>query len=209
MNVLILGGFGKLGEAVYRQLAPLSTINVTLFGRKHAEAPAYPAAKVIYGDATNVDDLKHALSGIDVVFSTLGPFDVEKFAVPLISAMTETGVTRLYWSTQFQIVQPTVTNDMIDLAATFGFSEEVERAYVENQTLGAKLIEDSDLNYTLLMCHFFKYDDTIQKSVVEPSGQAIHGGPISIYSLSVAISQLLQQPSDYQRAGVMISAKEN
>ncbi|GKT02835.1 oxidoreductase [Furfurilactobacillus sp. OKN36] len=208
MNILILGGFGKLGQEVYRELAPLPEVNVTLFGRKHADAKPVTAANVFYGDATKVEDLVSALAGIDIVFSTLGPFEVEKYAVPLIEAMNEAGVGRLYWSTQFQIARPEVTQDMLDLAATFGFSEEVERNYVENQKLGASLIESSNLSYTLLLCHFFKYDDSVQKAIIEPSSQVIDGGPISVRSLAVTLSQLFQNPDDYRRAGVMISAME-
>lgn len=208
MNIVILGAFGHLGKAVYQLLEPLPNVNLTLFGREKENIEVASTTKVIFGDATNPADLEEALQGKDVVFSTLGPFHVETFATPLVETMEKLGVGRLFWTTQFQIRQAEVTEENIALAKTFGFDEETERTYVANQKLGAQIIEDSSLDYTLLMPHFFKYDNSIEKAILQDEDEMVKGEPISIYSLAVVLANLLLQPESYNRSGVIISASK-
>ncbi|WP_421017160.1 NAD(P)H-binding protein [Furfurilactobacillus cerevisiae] len=203
---MILGGSGKLGQAVYKQLAPFSDVTLRLFDRGKSSHNDTPLAEHIIGDATSVDDLKRALQGIDVVFSTLGPFHVETFAKPLTEAMNATGVKRLFWTTQFQIAAPTVTKENLVLAQTFGFDEKTERDYVANQTLGAKIIEAGHLDSTLLLCHFFDYNDAVQRVIVEPAAPKVSGGPISIGSMAIVIADMLRHEERYRQPQLMISA---
>ncbi|MBC1501339.1 NAD(P)H-binding protein [Listeria weihenstephanensis] len=208
MNIVILGAFGHLGKAVYQLLEPLPDVNLTLFGREKENIEVAPTTKVIFGDATNTEDLERVLQGQDIVFSTLGPFHVETFATPLVETMEKLGVKRLFWTTQFPIRQETVTDENIELAKVFGFDEETERTYVANQQLGAKIIEESSLDYTLLMPHFFKYDNTIEKAILQDDDETVKGDPISIYSLAVVLANLVLQPDRYSRKGVIISASK-
>ncbi|MBC1435086.1 NAD(P)H-binding protein [Listeria rocourtiae] len=208
MNIVILGAFGHLGKAVYQLLEPLPNVNLTLFGREKANIEVASTTKVIFGDATSTADLEEALRGQDVVFSTLGPFHVEAFAKPLVETMEKLDVKRLFWTTQFQIKQDEVTAENIALAQTFGFDEETERTYVANQKLGAQIIEGSGLDYTLLMPHFFKYDNSVAKVILQGEDETVKGGPISIYSLAVGLVYLLLRPELYSKAGVIISATE-
>lgn len=208
MNIVILGAFGHLGKAVYQLLEPLPNVNLTLFGWEKENIEVASTTKVIFGDATNPEDLEGALQGQDVVFSTLGPFHVETFAKPLVETMEKLDVKSLFWTTQFQIRQDEVTAENIALAKTFGFDEEMERTYVANQKLGAQIIEDSSLDYTLLMPHFFKYDNSIAKVILQDEDETVKGEPISIYSLAVGLVYLLLQPELYNKKGVIISAAE-
>ncbi|MCH4009158.1 NAD(P)H-binding protein [Companilactobacillus sp.] len=206
MNILILGT-GKLGYEVYKKVSVFSGTNITLFDRTPSEQDT-SLAKQIIGDATNVDDLKAALKGIDVVYSTLGPFDVDQFAKPLVKAMEETGVKRLFWTTQFQLNYPEITPENFALAKTFGFSEEIETNYVTGQKAGADTIKNSNLDYTLLLCHFFKYNDDVEKSIVEPVREKVSGEPISLYSLSLSIAEMLYNQDNYPEKEYMISAEK-
>lgn len=70
MNILIIGT-GKLGYEVYRRVAVMPQHHVTLLDHHRHEHDVSLATQLI-GDASNVDDLKCALRGIDVVFSTVG-----------------------------------------------------------------------------------------------------------------------------------------
>lgn len=206
MKILILGSSGILGQAVLKQLAPLPDVTIRAFdrGKKSVVYPDFVEHAV--GDATNVTDLKAALKDVDVVFSTLGPFNVETYATPLVQAMQETGVTRLFWSTQFQIYDKDISSDNLALAATFGFDEATERGYVQNQREAADIIEAGNLNSTLLMIHFFKYDDTLQHAILDPKGQPVSGGPISIPSLATVLAEMLHHEADYREDAIQISA---
>ncbi|WP_260201616.1 hypothetical protein [Lactiplantibacillus pentosus] len=70
MNVLIIGT-GKLGYEVYRRVAVMPECHVTLLDHHRHDHDVSLATQLI-GDATSVEDLKRALVGIDVVFSTVG-----------------------------------------------------------------------------------------------------------------------------------------
>ncbi|GAT17967.1 NAD(P)H-binding protein [Secundilactobacillus silagei] len=208
MKILILGSSGILGQAVVKQLAPLPDVDLRVFdrGKKGVTYPDF--VEHIVGDATSVADLKDALNGVDVVFSTLGPFKVETFATPLVQAMQEAGVSRLFWSTQFQIYDDGISPENLKLAASFGFDEATERGYVENQRQAADIIEATHLDSTLLMIHFFNYDQSIQHAVLDAKDQPVSGGPISIASLAIVLAEMLHHEADYRQDAIKISAKD-
>lgn len=143
-----------------------------------------------------------------MVFSTLGPFKVETFATPLVQAMQEAGVSRLFWSTQFQIYDDGISPENLKLAASFGFDEATERGYVENQRQAADIIEATHLDSTLLMIHFFNYDQSIQHAVLDAKDQPVSGGPISIASLAIVLAEMLHHEADYRQDAIKISAKD-
>jgi putative NADH-flavin reductase len=205
MNILIIGT-GKLGYEVYRRVAVMPQHHVTLLDHHRHEHDVSLATQLI-GDASNVDDLKRALRGIDVVFSTVGITHAAQFATALVQAMDAVGVKRLFWTTQFQINYDQISEAMYTLAhREFGFSREVETTYVAGQKAGAAVIRNSDLDYTLLACHFFKYNDEVDQLIVEPAGNAVSGGPLSLFSLATLITDMLEHPQDYPQRELMISA---
>lgn len=206
MNVLIIGT-GKLGYEVYRRVAVMPECHVTLLDHHRHDHDVSLATQLI-GDATSVEDLKRALVGIDVVFSTVGITQAETFATALVQAMDEVGVKRLLWTTQFQINADQISEAMYDLAnREFGFSREVETNYVAGQKAGAAVIKASDLAYTLLECHFFKYTDEADKLIVESAENAVSGGPLSIFSLATLIADMVLHNRDYPQHELLISAR--
>lgn len=206
-NILILGSSSALGKAVLDQLCVLPNIEITAFDRGNKDVIYPNFVKHIIGDATDYNDLKEALVGIDIVFSTLGPFEMEKFATPLVKAMTELNIQRLFWTTQYQILDSEVSKENLDLALDFGFSEAVELTYVETQKAGAEIIRNSSLNYTLLMLHFFYYDNRLQQTVLNFQQEPIEGGPISVGTLAKMISEMIYHEELYEQRFIKISAK--
>lgn len=206
MNILIIGT-GKLGYEVYRKVAVLPKSHVTLLDHHRHDHDVSLATQLI-GDASKVADLKRALQGIDAVFSTVGITHATQFATALVQAMDEVGVKRLFWTTQFQINYSHISEEMFVLAQReFGFSREIETTYVAGQKAGAAVIKASDLDYTLLECHFFKYNDDIDRLIVEPAGKSITGGPVSLPTLATLITDMLYHESDYPEHELMISAQ--
>ncbi|WP_349516154.1 NAD(P)H-binding protein [Leuconostoc suionicum] len=206
-NILILGSSSPLGFEVVNQLLPLPEVNIIAFDRGKAGIQYPQGVCHIIGDATNEDDLKDALKNIDTVFSTLGPFSVEKFAHPVVKVMTEEGVKRLFWTTEYQIFDKIISQKDIDLAATFGFDEEIERSYVENQKLGASIIQNSNLNYTLLLAHFFEYKDRIHKIYLNSIDEEIQGGPISVVSFAKILAEMIYHDELYEYSAIKISGE--
>ena len=205
MNILIIGT-GKLGYEVYRRVAVMPQHHVTLLDHHRHEHDVSLATQLI-GDASNVDDLKRALRGIDVVFSTVGRTHAAQFATALVQAMDAVGVKRLFWTTQFQINYDQISEAMYTLARReFGFSREVETTW-PGQRPGLRLSGIVILDYTLLACHFFKYNDEADQLIVEPAGNAVSGGPLSLFSLATLITDMLEHPQDYPQRELMISAR--
>lgn len=67
-NVLLLGATGTAGSAITEKLLSDTDYHVTLFAR-HAEDQFSdrPRTTVVNGDAENMEDLKKAMQGQDVV----------------------------------------------------------------------------------------------------------------------------------------------
>ncbi|KAK5949293.1 hypothetical protein OHC33_009646 [Knufia fluminis] len=96
IKVALAGATGNLGPAALKALLEAG-FEVTILSRKDSNStdslPAHPNQKVIKVDYNDVEDLRSALQGIDVVVSTLAAtsFNDRK---PLIDAALTAGVKR-------------------------------------------------------------------------------------------------------------------
>lgn len=208
MKILILGSSGALGQAVVNQLAPLPDVTIRAFDRGKPGV-VYPGfVEHVVGDALNVADLTAAMQDVDVVFSTLGPYKVDEFATAVVQAMRDARVQRLFWTTQFQIYDDQITPAGYKLAADFGFDAATEESYVANQRAAADIITAAGLQSTLLMVHFFQYEQTVQHAVLDAVDQPVSGGPISLGTLPVVVAEMLHHEADYRQVAIKVSAAQ-
>ena len=71
MNILIFGANGNIGTRVVFSLLN-DGHNVKAFVHGTSQLPEHELLTTITGDVRNADDVESALSGVDVVISTLG-----------------------------------------------------------------------------------------------------------------------------------------
>ncbi len=105
MKVIVFGATGTVGRHLVQQSLEKG-YHVTAFGRNAGHLTSeFPDAKIIRGDVTNFDDVRHAVAGHDSVFVVLGSGKKRSGTVRsagtlnIIRAMQETGVRRLICQT--------------------------------------------------------------------------------------------------------------
>ena len=150
MKILILGATGSLGSYVIEALNS-PKVELVLFSRKAKRLDNYKNQaniKIIEGDATNKADLIKALEGVDAVYAGLAG-SLEQMAKNLIEAMNEAKVKRLVWITSYGIYNEAGRGTM------------PPSSYVNS----AKIIEGSNLDYTLIRPQWFSSRNEINYEI--------------------------------------------
>ncbi len=95
-HVLILGAGGNIAGRVIDLLSHEENVRLTLFVRnaRRLRNRAVAKSSIIDGDVLNLDDVRKAMTGIDIVYANLAG-DLEHMAANIVKAMDETGVKRL------------------------------------------------------------------------------------------------------------------
>ncbi len=159
MQVLIIGANGSVAQWAIQGFLQSTNVNLKLFLRKAKRLDNLAKAnsqrvQLIDGDATDINALKNAMKGVDVVYANLAGSNLGQMARSITQAMREVGVERLVWISSYGVYQD-------------------EYAEIPNRNKGAissmlkpyadsvKIIEASGLNYTIIRPQWFSNADEI------------------------------------------------
>lgn len=186
-NVIILGAGGNIARKVTEILADDESVNLTLFLRNCKQLNSEYAARVrvIEGDVLNYEQLKAAISGHDLVYANLAG-DLETMAKNIVRAMSETGVKTLIF------------------ISSIGIYEEPVRAVLKPYRKAADVIEESDLEYTILRPTWFTNVDEVDYEITN-KGEPERGSVISQQSLATLISNIIRSPEKYARQNLGVN----
>ena len=147
---------------------------------------------MIEGDATDVAALKAALAGIDIVYANLGNAQIEKQAQNVVAAMDQAGVKRLIWISTLGIYD--------EVPGKFGAwnHAQLDGGYLEPYTAAAKVIEDSDLAYTIIRPAWLSNKDIVSYEITHRH-DAFKGTEVSRKSIADVVVKLIDDPSQAQR----------
>lgn len=98
--------------------------------------------QLIEGDARDINALKSAMSGVNVVYANLAG-DLPKMAEAIIQAMKETGLKRLIW------------------IGSYGVYDSENVSHRSRHAEPIRLIEASGLDYTIIRPQWFSNADEI------------------------------------------------
>lgn len=187
-KVLIIGATGNFGLEVRRYLLENTDYRLTLISR-HAETLKTDSRRerAINVDATDLEALKAAVRGQDIVFSALYTYNLADIARQTVRAMEETGVDRLLFTAAMGIYneipddvdpQDNVKNNL---------------AQIPNRD-GAQIVENSGLNYTVLRPGYFTrgagpYDVTYK-------GQPVTGYHTAYSSITEVAAKLMEDHTE-------------
>ena len=148
MKILLLGASGSLGSYVIDELLSVDGVNLRLYARDIKKLENFRSDKttLIQGDVLDKARLKEA---VDSVYAGLAG-SLEAMASSLVSAMKETGVKRLVWITSYGIYEGEVPS-----------GRRTPSSYINS----AKIIENSDLDYTLIRPQWFSDANEIDYEV--------------------------------------------
>lgn len=191
MKVLILGANGQLARNTTRAFLDQTDAILILYLR-HAHRLANPdpgRVRKIEGDVLDIETLKSAMDGQDVVYANLAGDMVHQARV-IIDAMHATGITRLIF------------------ISSMGIYGEVPgeryRSILDPYRDSVALIEQSDLDYTILRPGWFTHDPEVHYQITR-KGEPFKGHDVSLNSLSDLILKLAADPGLYVRESIGVS----
>ena len=149
-HVLLLGATGTAGSAITKKLLSDTECHVTLFAR-HAEDmfSDSPRTTVVNGDAEQIENLKEAMQGQEVVYCAISGEALPQIAENIVAAMGECGVKRLIFMGAVGIYNE-IPDDMDGED-----NLDNEPAQLPNRQ-AVDIVEASDLNYTVLRPGYLK-----------------------------------------------------
>lgn len=152
MKVLILGTTGSLGKYVIDALLHKNpNIELILYARNSGRLKNYATnqrIQIIDGDVLDTNKLTQALQGVNAVYAGLAG-DLSNMAKSLITAMNAAQVKRLVWISSYGIYNE-IGNGTMPPAE-----------YVHS----AKIIEQSNLDYTIIRPQWFSSRDEIDYEI--------------------------------------------
>lgn len=191
VNVLIVGATGSIARVVTELLLKETDAQLTLCVRNARRLGNVDAAgvRVIEVDVLDTPALTDAMTGQDVVYANLAG-DLVPMARSIVRAMGAAGVTRLVW------------------ISSMGIYEEVPgeryRRVLDPYRDSARVIEASDLDYTILRPGWFTDDEEVAYETTR-QGESFRGHDISRRSLAALVVKLATTPGLEMRQSLGVS----
>jgi uncharacterized protein YbjT (DUF2867 family) len=194
MNIAILGASGKFGRAFAAKLLANPDYQLTVISRTvrniFEDSHRVTARNV---DATNQKDLKNALKNQDIVYCAISGSDL-----PVIARnLTEIRPKRVIFMTVVGIYNELSEGN----GAEYNVENETEQIPNRNS---AKIIEDSDLDYTILRCGYLMHgkDD---EYVITKKGENAKGYISTIQSVEKIAIDIIENPELYSRESISVT----
>jgi len=144
---------------------------------------------IVEGDVLDIDTLKPAMQGQEVVYANLAG-RMEQQARNIINAMHGTGLKRLIFISSMGIYGEV--------------PGESYRSILDPYRDSAAVIEASDLDYTILRPGWFTREDEINYQITQ-KGEPFKGHDVSLNSLSDLIVKLVLSPTMEVRHSLGVS----
>ncbi|MFD1671059.1 SDR family oxidoreductase [Agrilactobacillus yilanensis] len=190
-KVLILGANGQIAREAIDLFKDRKDIQLSLFLRqaKRIQPVAPSDSKIIEGDVLNPEDLTAAVTGQDVVYANLsGTNSIEKQAKSVVTAMDKAGVKRLIWISTLGIYD--------EVPGKFGEWNHhmLDDGYLPNYSAAAKIIEASDLDYTIIRPAWLTNKHEIDYETTQ-KGTPFVGTEVSRRSVAAFVVELAENPA--------------
>ncbi len=198
-NVLILGAGGQIAHHAEKQLLDETDAKLTLFLRHPKKVTVSDDSRetVVTGDAANVSDVAAAVKGQDFVYANLAGGNIGDQARTIVKAMDEAGVKRLAWISTLGIYD--------EVPGNFGkWNNETLDGYLQSYAAAAKVIEDSDLDYTIIRPAWLQNKDEVDYEITN-KGEAFKGTEVSRKSIAAVVTSLIKDPTEHVRASIGVN----
>jgi len=186
-NVLILGASGNIASNVIDLLSHDDSIRLHLFLRRAGRLRSRIGAnsRVIEGDVLNLEDLREAMTGVDIVYANLAG-DLKQMATNIVKVMGEKGVKRLIF------------------ISSIGIYEHPLKPMLKPYRKSVDVIERSDLDYTVLRPTWFTNADEVDYEITR-KGEPEKGSVVSQKSVASFIVEIVKSPESYVRESLGIN----
>lgn len=200
-EVLILGASGGIATLVERRLIDDPRVHLTLLARRPERIASDIATDervdVVAADVTAHDDLVAAMAGKDVVYANLYGANLGAQGDAVVAAMHESGVRRVIWISANGIYG--------EIPGEYGrWNAMMLGDTLDAYAAGAKAVEDSDLDYTIIRPAWFSDNDEVHYELTQ-KGEPAKGTEVSRQSVAAYVAALILDPSQASRQSVGIN----
>lgn len=199
-KVIVIGANGVTAQQVISRLIKQPNVQLSLFVRQASKLHIVHDDKqinIFEGDAINMDDLRAAIQGQEIVISTLGGMDLDIKTENIVKVMRELRVKRLIAISAGGIYD--------ELSEPFNSWDKQVVGYTRPTNLRtAEVIEHSPLEYTILRPVWLT-DKSSEEFQLTKKGEVFKGTETSRASLGHFIANIVENPQLHIRENLGIS----
>ena len=199
-KVIVIGANGVTAQQVISRLIKQPNVQLSLFVRQASKLHIVHDDKqinIFEGDAINMDDLRAAIQGQEIVISTLGGMDLDIKTENIVKVMRELRVKRLIAISAGGIYD--------ELSEPFNSWDKQVVGYTRPTNLRtAEVIEHSPLEYTILRPVWLT-DKSSEEFQLTKKGEVFKGTETSRASLGRFIANIVENPQLHIRENLGIS----
>ena len=203
-KVLVLGATGHIAHFAIEALLGQTDDQLVLFTRHPQHLPEYDQSRVtvVQGDTLKPADLDSAMNGVDMVYANLANPDIKTQAQNIVAAMDKHNITTLVWISTLGIYNEVPgkfgqwNNDMLGFGKADG--------YLTTYRAAADVIENSDLNYTIIRPAWLTNKDEVDYETTD-KGQDFKGTEVSRKSIGNFVAKILQDPTPYAKRSIGVN----
>lgn len=194
-KILILGAAGEIARMLTDRLLAESDAELVLYGRNVSQRLVLEEnsrIKLVDGTFGESEKLEAALADVDVVYlnSMSSPDDTAS----VVQALEKAGVKRLLGATIAGV------EDEVPYELATWTKNSLPASYIKGEYDSAKLVKDSNLDYTLLRLTWLFNDESDREYELVPSGVEFADAEVSRQAVTQAILDILNgEESEYVR----------
>ncbi|KRN28849.1 hypothetical protein IV38_GL001056 [Lactobacillus selangorensis] len=197
-KVIILGANGQIARLVRQDLLKKTDDHLTLYLRRAERLGKIDPAReeVVEGDVNDLDLLTEAIRGQEIVYANLGG-QFEPLAKNIVTAMDTAQVKRLIYVTGLGLYH--------EVPGEFGrwVEESIGSDIMDDTRRAARIIEDSDIDYTIIRAAYMDNDPKIDYELTE-KGEPFKGTIVSRQSIADLIEKTIADPQLHQKSSLGI-----
>ncbi|MFD1471868.1 SDR family oxidoreductase [Companilactobacillus mishanensis] len=198
-DVLILGANGQIARLSENIFLSDTGDDLKLYLRRadRLRDLANDRVELIDGDATDVDKLVESMKDVQMVYANLAGNNIEDQAKAVVEAMGKAGVSRLVWISTLGIYD--------EVPGKFGkWNNETLGDYITRYAAAAKVIEGSDLDYTVIRPAWLTNKDEVDYETTQ-KGEAFKGTEVSRKSIAQIVVDIAQVPSKFSKESIGVN----
>lgn len=199
-RILILGANGKIARLVEKRLVNNPDYFLTLVLRNSQRLSEYESIEnvsVIQGDVNDSKVLNQVMKNQDVVYANLNG-NMERLVKNIVISMKNNEINQLIWITGSGLYHevPDPFGSWVENYVGHESKEDTRRA--------AKIIEGSDLEYTIIRAAYMTNEDEVDYELTK-KGDTFKGTMISRKSIADFVIKIIDQGDQYSRESYGIS----
>ncbi|APX71424.1 SDR family oxidoreductase [Companilactobacillus allii] len=195
-KVLILGANGKIARRATQIYLDSTNNSLRLYLRRPERLRDIDnkLVEIVGGDTTDEKTLVESMKDVDVVYANLAGGNIEQQAKAVVEAMHATGVKRLIWISTLGIYD--------EVPGKFGeWNNSTLGSYITTYAAAAKVVEDSDLEYTIIRPAWLTDKDEVDYETTQKD-ETFKGTEVSRKSIAQLVVDITQAPDKFNRESV-------